>query len=154
MSKNERTILVCASNSNEYGVISQYINGMTPHNDVYLSGFDNEHFVSMIFVEEDGSLYDAETFDHLEAISLITRPLCILNPKHGQIDVKIIFINIYWNVTVDINNLEGVNMRDSEDLLIDTMLGRITKHCVQQMLSDLEMSMVEDVSCLPDFQVK
>lgn len=44
-------------------------------------------------------------------------------------------------------------MRDGKDLMIGTMLGRMTKHCVQQMLIEIEVSMVQDASCLPDFQV-
>lgn len=50
--------------------------------------------------------------------------------------------------------MKGVNMRGKKDMMIDTMLGRMTEHCVQQILFELEVSMVEDVSYLLDFQVK
>lgn len=68
---------------------------MTPYNDEDLIGFDEDQVVTMIFVEEYESVCDAETFDHLEAIRLIQRPSCIMKLKHGQIDVKSIFLNSY-----------------------------------------------------------
>lgn len=49
--------------------------------------------------------------------------------------------------------MEGINIRDNKDLVIYTMLGRMTEHCVQQMVIELEVSMVKDVSFFPDFQV-
>lgn len=91
MSKNESILLVYTSNSKEYGVMSKItksINDMTLHNEEHLSDFDEEQVVSMIYVEEDESICDAETFYHLEAISLIPRPSCSLKLKHGQINVN------------------------------------------------------------------
>lgn len=98
ISKNEIILMVYASNSKEYRVISkntQFVDDMTPYNDEDLIGFDKEQVVTMIFVEEYESVCDAETFDHLEAIRLIQRPSCIMKLKHGQIDVKSIFLNSY-----------------------------------------------------------
>lgn len=71
--------------------------------------------------------------------------------KLYQMNVKNTFLNEDLNVDVSLyaptnmNNMECVNMRNNKDLMIDTVLGRMTKHCVQRMLTEFELSMVEYV---------
>lgn len=50
-------------------------------------------------------------------------------------------------------------MKDNENheralMCIEELPNKIMEHVVHQLQYDLELSMVEDVSCLPDFQVK
>lgn len=108
----------------------------------------------MLFDNEDGSIYDP--FAHLEAIGLIPRLSCIMKVRLYQINVKNSFLNLDASLDspTGINNMECVNMRDCEDLVIDTMLGRMAMEYVQQMLIEFELSMIKYVSYLPNFQVK
>lgn len=86
----------------------------------------------------------------------VTDNYCVLK-KDDHVDVSM-------DATIDINNMEGVNMEDNENLIIvhiyveDNVLCRMSvkmlEHFVQQIQSNFELRMVGGVTYFPDFQVK
>lgn len=72
------------------------------------------------------------------------------------------YVDVNMNATTDINNMKGVNMEDNGSLFIvhihveDNVLCRISvkmlEHCVHQMQSECELSMVGDVTYFPDLE--
>lgn len=140
ISKNEIILMACTINSKKYRLIStgtQSVKDMSAHieENVGLTKLNIEQLIVvesrnvMLFADKYGSVYDP--FAHLGDTKLIPRLLCIMKVKLYQINVKSYFFNRYLNMDVnldapsDINNMEGVNMRDCEDLIIYTMLGRM-----------------------------
>lgn len=82
---------------------------MTPHEDedFVIIDIDVKKFFAnktgniMLSAEEDGNLYNAETFAHLEAIRLLLRLSYIMKFKLYQMDVKNALPNRYLNMKVN-----------------------------------------------------
>lgn len=72
----------------------------------------------MLFAEEDGNLYNAETLCHIGAIRLLLRLSCIMKFNLYQMDVKSALLNRYLNVKVSQNvsnvfiNMDGIIEKD------------------------------------------
>lgn len=89
---DESVLLVCAINNKEYGLFikgTQYVDDMTPQNDVDLNGLVMKQVVTdksgspMLPAGEDGNVYDADTFEAINFRPILT---CILNLKLNQMD--------------------------------------------------------------------
>lgn len=66
-------------------------------------------------------------------------------------------VEVSMDSNIDINNMENVKLEDNENLNrvhmnVDDMSDKMVEHVVHQM--QFELSMVKDISCLPNFQVK
>lgn len=68
-------------------------------------------------------------------------------------------VEVSMDTTIDIDNMENIKLEDNYNLKrvhvnFDDLSDKMVEHVIHQMKSDFELSMLEDVSCLIDFQVK